>query len=152
MQLWNKTPKRRVKVKLREDRRPPSKANETWAMEFIHDQLATGRKIRVLTVVDTFSRYAPVIDPRFSYRADDVVATLEKACAALGYLQTVWVDQGSEFVSHDLDLWTPHHGRQAARPYQQRLTASRYGRGSGALTSIFTGPRFGNCARVISTR
>jgi hypothetical protein len=38
-------------------------------MDFIHDQLATGRKIRVLTVVDTFSRYAPVIDPRFAANA-----------------------------------------------------------------------------------
>ena len=31
--------------------------NETWAMDFVHDQLATGRKLRVLTVVDTLSRY-----------------------------------------------------------------------------------------------
>ena len=31
LQLRNKTPKRRVKAKLREDRRPPSQANETWA-------------------------------------------------------------------------------------------------------------------------
>ncbi len=74
-------------------------------MDFVHDQLATGRKIHVLTVVDTFSRYAPVIDPRFSYRAEDVVATLEQACATLGYPKTVRVDQGSEFVSRDLDLW-----------------------------------------------
>ncbi len=105
LQLRNKVPKRRVKAKLREDRRPPSQANETWAMDFMHDQLATGRKIPVLTVVDTFSRYAPVIDPRISYRAEDVVAALEQACATLGYPKTVRVDQGSEFVSRDLDLW-----------------------------------------------
>jgi hypothetical protein len=35
---------------------------------FVHDQLATGRKIRVLTIVDTFSRFSPGVDPRFSYR------------------------------------------------------------------------------------
>ncbi len=46
-----------------------------------------------------------MIDPRFSYRAEDVVATLEKACTRLGYPKTVRVDQGSEFVSRDLDLW-----------------------------------------------
>lgn len=33
----------------------------------MHDQLSTGRKIRVLTMIDTFSRYVPVLDPRFSY-------------------------------------------------------------------------------------
>ena len=59
MQLRNKTPKRRVKVKLREDRSPPIRANEIWAMDFVHDQFVTGRKIRVLTIVDTFSRFSP---------------------------------------------------------------------------------------------
>lgn len=66
LQLRNKTPKRRVKAKLRDDRQPATRPNETWAMDFFHDQLATGRKIRVLTVVDTFSRFSPVVDPRFS--------------------------------------------------------------------------------------
>ena len=85
LQLRAKTPKRRVKAKLREDRRNATQPNETWAMDFVHDQLAMGRKMRVLTVVDTFSRYAPAIDPRFSYRAEDVVATLERVCAQVGY-------------------------------------------------------------------
>ena len=66
LQLRNKAPKRRVKAKLREDRCEPTRPNETWAMDFVHDQLATGRKIRVLKVVDTFSRFSPVIDPRFT--------------------------------------------------------------------------------------
>jgi len=104
LQLRNKTPKRRVKAKLREDRRDATQPNETWAMDFVHDQLAMGRKIRVLTVVDTFSRYVPVIDPRFSYRGEDVVQTLDRVCAEAGYPSTIRVDQGSEFVSRDLDL------------------------------------------------
>jgi len=58
----------------------------------------------VLTVVDTFSRFSPVIDLRLSYRAEDVVATLEGACASMGYPKTIRVDQGSEFVSRDLGL------------------------------------------------
>ena len=39
-------------------------------MDFVNAQLATGRKIRVLTIVDTFLRYAPALDPRFSYRGE----------------------------------------------------------------------------------
>ncbi len=89
LQLRNKTPKRRVKAKLRDDRRAASTSNEVWAMDFVHDQLATGQKIRVLTVVDTFSRFSPAIDPRFSYRAEDVVATLERVCDAMGYPKTI---------------------------------------------------------------
>ncbi len=54
MQLRNKTPKRRGKARLREERAEAVGPNDVWAMDFVHDQLATGRKIRVLTVVDTF--------------------------------------------------------------------------------------------------
>jgi putative transposase len=76
-------------------------------MDFIHDQLATGKKLRMLTVVDSFSKLSPVIDPRFSYRAEDLVLTLEEGM--IGYPRTVRVDQGSEFVSRDLDLWAYTH-------------------------------------------
>ncbi len=110
LQLRNKTPKRRVKAKLRDDRRDATRPNETWAVDFVHDQLATGRKIRVLTIVDTFSRYAPVIDPRFSYRGEDVVQVLDKVCAKSGYPATIRVDQGTQFVSRDLDLWAYTRG------------------------------------------
>jgi putative transposase len=110
LQLRNKVPKRRVKAKLRDDRRAATRTNETWAMDFVHDQLATGRKIRVLTIVDTFSRFSPAVDARFSYRGEDVVLTLERVCAAVGYPATIRVDQGSEFVSRDLDLWAYQKG------------------------------------------
>ena len=51
----NKTPKRRVKAKLREDRSEATHSNQVWAMDFVHNQLATGRKLRILTIVDTHS-------------------------------------------------------------------------------------------------
>jgi len=105
LQLRNKVPKRRVKAKLREDRCPATRANETWAMDFVHDQLATGRRLRVLTVVDTFTRFSPAIVPRFSFRASDVVDLLDEVCAGIGYPRSIRVDQGSEFISRELDLW-----------------------------------------------
>ena len=97
-------------AKLRADRRDAVAANETWAMDFVHDQLATGRKLRVLTVVDTWSRFSPVVGPRFSYRREDVVATLERVCAEVGFPKAIRVDQGSEFISRALDLWAYRHG------------------------------------------
>lgn len=105
LHLRNKTPKRRVKAKLRDDRTEATRCNQTWAMDFVHDQLATGRKLRVLTIVDTWSRFSPAVDPRFRYRGEDVVATLERVCREHGYPQSIRVDQGSEFISRDLDLW-----------------------------------------------
>jgi len=104
LQFRNKTPKRRVKAKLRDDRRAATPPNETRAMHFVQDQLATGKKIRALIVVNTFWRYVPVLDPWFSYRGEDVVRTLERVCARTGYPTTIRVDQGSEFISRDLDL------------------------------------------------
>jgi putative transposase len=84
LQLRNKTPKRRVKAKLRDDRRPATRSNETWAMDFVHDQLATGHKLRVLTIVDIFSRFSPALQPRFTFRGSDVVEILERACKGSG--------------------------------------------------------------------
>jgi putative transposase len=105
LQLRNKSPKRRVKAKLREDRHPATQANETWAMDFVHDQLATGRKLRVLTIVDTYSRFSPAIEPRFNFRGADVVEILEAVGRQVGFPKTIRVDQGTEFVSRELDLW-----------------------------------------------
>ena len=73
-------------------------------MDFVHDQLATGRKLRILTIVDTYSRFSPAVNPRFSYRGEDVVLALERVCHQIGYPQSIRVDQGSEFISRDLDL------------------------------------------------
>lgn len=102
--LRNKTPKRPRKAKLREDRRNPAVANKTWAMDFVHDQLAPGRKLRVLMIVDAFSQFCSAVDPRFSHRGEDVVRTLDAVCAEIGHPKTIRVDNGSEFVSRDLDL------------------------------------------------
>lgn len=110
LQLRNKVPKRRVKAKLRDDRTPATMTNQVWAMDFVHDQLATGRKLRILTIVDTFSRFSPAVDPRFSYRGEDVVLALERVCRQIGYPQSIRVDQGSEFISRDLDLWAYQKG------------------------------------------
>ena len=79
-------------------------------MDFVHDQLATGRKLRVLTIVDTFSRFSPALEPRFTFRGVDVVEVLERTGRQVGLPATIRVDQGTEFVSRDLDLWAYQRG------------------------------------------
>lgn len=105
LQLRNEHLKRWVKTKLREGRQEAVGPNDVWAMDFVHDQLALGKKLRILTVVDTHSRLCPAADPRFSYRGEDVVQTLERVCGRIGYPKTIRVDNGNEFISRDLDLW-----------------------------------------------
>lgn len=53
-------------------------------------------------MVDLYPRYIPVLDPRLSYHAENVVQTLQQICAATGYPKTIRVDQGLEFISRDL--------------------------------------------------
>jgi putative transposase len=48
--------------------------------------------------------------PRFSFKAADVVAVLDEVCRTLGYPATIRVDQGSEFISRELDLWAYMRG------------------------------------------
>jgi putative transposase len=94
LQLRNKTPKRRVKAKLRDDRRPATQSNESWAMDFVHDQLATGRKLRVLTIVDTYSRFSPALEARFTFRGADVVEVLERVGRQVGFRRrsvSIWI-------------------------------------------------------------
>lgn len=99
-----------IKAKLRDNRRPATRSNETRAKDFVHDQLATGGNLRVLTVIDIFSRFSPALVPRFTFRGSDVVEALERACKEVGFPATIRVNQGSEFVSRDLDVWAYHRG------------------------------------------
>lgn len=81
-------------------------------MDFVHDQFFDGKKIRVLTIVDTFSRMSPGIDVRQSYRGMDVVETLERITAETGYPKTIRVDNvlcrkgnegtGQEISNHEI--------------------------------------------------
>ncbi len=125
LQLRNKTPKRRVKAKLRDDRRRRRGRTTSglWTSSTTighrqDDPRADSRRYLL--------PFSPVIDPRFSYRAEDVVATLERVCAQTGYPKTIRVDQGSEFVSRDLDLWAYAKGvtLDFSRPANRRITHS----------------------------
>jgi putative transposase len=72
--------------------------------------LRPGRKLRVLTTIDTFSRFSPATEPRFNFRGPDVVEILEEVGRQVGSPKAIRVDQGTEFVSRDLDLWAYRRG------------------------------------------
>ena len=74
-------------------------------MDFMSDQLVDGRRIGILTIIDTFSRLSPAIDVRDRYGGSDVVETLERVTRTYGTPKTIRVDHGPEFISKALDLW-----------------------------------------------
>lgn len=84
---------------------PPaaSRAHERWSMDFVHDALIDGRTFRVLTVVDQWSRWSPILETAQSMSGAAVAAALDKAIARHGKPQSITVDHGTEFTSRILD-------------------------------------------------
>jgi putative transposase len=87
------------------ERRPAARANEVWGMDFVADQLADGRKIRTLTIVDLFTRECLGIEVGFTLRADHVVAAMNRLKHDRGLPERITTDNGSEFAGSRMDLW-----------------------------------------------
>lgn len=67
--------------------------------------LCDGSRIRILTIVDNFTRESPHIVVGKRLKGHDVVSALEEAVKRHGKPQRIKVDNGPEFISKDLDLW-----------------------------------------------
>ena len=76
--LRTKPPKRRVSCRKRLDRPEATRINDCWAMDFMSDELFDGRRIRLLTIVDHFTRESIAIEVGQRMRGKDVVATLDR--------------------------------------------------------------------------
>ena len=83
--------------------------NERWSLDFMSDQLGCGRRIRVLTVVDHFSRVSPVVEVDVSLSGSRVVEALRRAIVTYGWPKTLCVDNGPEFSGRVLDQWAHKH-------------------------------------------
>jgi putative transposase len=100
-----KRPRRTVSCRSREDRPAVEGINQAWALDFLSDTLADGRKLRVLTVLDVFSRESLAVRVDFRFTAEQVVRVLEELVYVRGVPRTVRVDNGPEFTSTMFDLW-----------------------------------------------
>ena len=79
-------------------------------MDFLSDSLADGRRLRILTVVDTFTREALAARADLRFTGDQVVRVLEGLVAERGAPSSIRVDNGPEFVGRSLDLWAYFSG------------------------------------------
>jgi len=75
------------------------------SMDFVHDELFDGRRFRILTVIDQWSREAVIVEPRVSFRGQDVAERLEAWVRTHGTPETITVDHGTEFTSKALEEW-----------------------------------------------
>ena len=74
-------------------------------MDFMHDRLADQRKIRLLTVVDLYTRECVALEVAAGFRSEDVVRVLAGACRDRDTPTSIRCDNGTEFVALALDQW-----------------------------------------------
>jgi putative transposase len=103
--LQRRRARRRRSALARSPRAAPTRANERWAMDFMHDMLADGRTLRVFTLVDVFTRECLALEASSRFRGADVAALLSAVVADRGGPAIIQCDQGTEFTSLALDQW-----------------------------------------------
>jgi putative transposase len=80
--------------------------NHVWAFDFQFDQTADGRALKLMNIVDEFTREALVMLVARSIDADTVVATLERLCGERGGApELLRMDNGPEMTAHALKDW-----------------------------------------------
>jgi putative transposase len=132
--MRRKRPRRRLRSALH--RRTVALAkmpDHRWSMDFMADQLAGGDKIRLLTIVDHFSRESPSILVGRRFSGEDVVRALERLRRCGRKPKTITTDNGSEFASKLLDQWAYVHGVELdfiepGKPVQNAIIESFNGR------------------------
>jgi putative transposase len=87
----------------------PQDANEQWAMDFLHDTMASGRTIRLLSVIDVFTREALALEVDTSLPSSRVVRVLNRLASARPLPRQLVLDNGPELISRVLEQWAHDH-------------------------------------------
>lgn len=102
--------KRRLPERVVEPLMVPKQINQTWSMDFMHDILTSGQKVRVFNVIDDYNREALAIDVNFSHSGNSVIQALERVFAERGKPQGIRCDNGPEFISKALSEYCKDQG------------------------------------------
>ena len=125
-------PKKRIIREKPEPLAQPQRVNQSWSMDFMHDQLQNGRSFRLFNVIDDFNREGLTIEADFSLPAERVIRTLEQVIEWRGKPESIRCDNGPEYISKKLLLWAANQGIriehiQPGQP-QQNAYVERYNR------------------------
>ena len=110
LQLRMKVKRRKRIALLRGKPQKPTGANQLWSMDFVHDQMLDGRALRILTVIDQWSRESVCLEANFRMSGRCVGQFLDKAASQRGWPGAITVDNGTEFTSKALDEWACRRG------------------------------------------
>lgn len=105
--------RRRKRERVAVEREPlslPSAPNEVWSMDFVSDALADGRRIKILTIVDDYTKEAVELAVDHGISGLYVTRVLERAGRFRGLPRAIRTDQGPEFTGKALDQWAVEKG------------------------------------------
>ncbi|TCW86582.1 IS3 family transposase [Burkholderia sp. SRS-46] len=98
-------PRKRLVRQVPEPLAVPSAVNQVWSMDFMHDQLADGRSIRLFNVIDDFNREALGIEIDFSLPSERVIRALRQIIGWRGRPKAIRCDNGPEYLSAAITEW-----------------------------------------------
>jgi len=99
---------------LRTELPKPTHRNHIWSMDFMRDALANGRTIKVLAIVDEYTRKCFRIEVDTSINGVRVVRILNEISQAEGLPEIIIIDNGPEFIGKALDAWAYQRGVKLA--------------------------------------
>lgn len=79
--------------------------NAVWSYDFVHDQMVDGRSLKLLCVIDEYTRECLAIEVGASLRAQDVILTLSRLMRIYGKPAYVRSDNGAEFTAAKVMRW-----------------------------------------------
>jgi putative transposase len=80
-------------------------ANQEWALDFVHDAMASGRAMRVLSVMDAFTRECLTLEVDTSFASRRVTRALEQIVVERGVPKAIRCDNGPELTSRHFLAW-----------------------------------------------
>jgi transposase InsO family protein len=86
-----------------------AKPNARWSLDFVHDQLACGRRFRILNIVDDVTRECLAAIPDTSISGRRVARELTALIERRGKPQMIVSDNGTEFTSNAILSWSREH-------------------------------------------
>ena len=108
--MRHKRPRRHVTARRRMERVEANGPNEGWSMDFMTDELFSGQRIRLLTLVDNFTRESLAIEVDTHLGGHRVVEVLQYVSLERDLPKIIRVDNGPEFISKILDQWSYLNG------------------------------------------
>lgn len=83
----------------------PAYKNHVWSYDFIHDRTRDGRGIRIMTVIDEYTRECLVLKVKRNLTSEDVSAVLDDLFIRRGIPEHIRSDNGSEFTAEAVRSW-----------------------------------------------